>query len=201
MNLFPSFLSNILTFYSICDIINLTKYCRTRWATKWLTLFNGGICMSNYLQSIRELALPIVSMHQKELIDVKLRKEFEVNIISIIIDDPETFSMDIDEVALINSELLDVVNDLIPDGYYLEVTTPGIERELQTEMDLQRAIGKYIYIKTYQKLEEYQIKEITGTLLETTENTFVVEMQFNQRKKVVTVPRTAVAKIRLAVKF
>lgn len=157
--------------------------------------------MSNYLQSIRELALPIVSMHQKELIDVKLRKEFEVNIISIIIDDPETFSMDIDEVALINSELLDVVNDLIPDGYYLEVTTPGIERELQTEIDLQRAIGKYIYIKTYQKLEEYQIKEITGTLLETTENTFVVEMQFNQRKKVVTVPRTAVAKIRLAVKF
>ena len=157
--------------------------------------------MSNYLQSIRELALPIVSMHQKELIDVKLRKEFEAIIISIIIDDPETFSMDIDEVALINSELLDVVNDLIPDGYYLEVTTPGIERELQTEIDLQRAIGKYIYIKTYQKLEEYQIKEIIGTLLETTENTFVVEMQFNQRKKVVTVPRTAVAKIRLAVKF
>lgn len=157
--------------------------------------------MSNYLQSIRELALPIVTMHQKELIDVKLRKEFDVNIISVIIDNPETFSMDIDEVALINSELLDEVNDLIPDGYYLEVTTPGIERELQTEMDFQRAIGKYVYIKTYQKLEEYHVKEITGTLLETTENTFVVEMLLNQRKKVVTVPRTAVAKIRLAVKF
>lgn len=157
--------------------------------------------MSNYLQSIQELALPIVTMHQKELIDVKLRKEFDVNIISVIIDDPETFSMDIDEVALINSELLDEVNDLIPDGYYLEVTTPGIERELQTEIDFQRAIGKYIYIKTYQKLEEYHVKEITGTLLETTENTFVVEMLLNQRKKVVTVPRTAVAKIRLAVKF
>ncbi|MCM1260912.1 MAG: ribosome maturation factor RimP [Prevotella sp.] len=157
--------------------------------------------MSNYLQSIQELALPIVSMHQKELIDVKLRKEFDVNIISVIIDDPETFSMDIDEVALINSELLDEVNDLIPDGYYLEVTTPGIERELQTEIDFQRAIGKYIYIKTYQKLEEYHIKEITGTLLETTESAFVVETLLNQRKKVVTVPRTAVAKIRLAVKF
>ena len=115
-------------------------------------------------------------MHQKELIDVKLRKEFEVNIISVIIDDPETFSMDIDEVASINSALLDEVNDLIPDGYYLEVTTPGIERE-------------------------FAIKEITGTLLEVTENTFVVEMLLHQRKKVVTVPRTAVAKIRLAVKF
>lgn len=158
--------------------------------------------MHNYLQSIQELALPIVSTHQKELVAVKLRKEFEVNIISIIIDDPQTLSMDIDEVALINSELLDAVNNLIPDGYYLEVTTPGIERELHTEIDFQRAIGKYVYIKTYQKLEDvYHLKEINGTLLEITEDTFVVEMLLNQRKKVVTVPRTAVAKIRLAVKF
>ena len=85
--------------------------------------------MSEYLLKIKELSLDIVNKHQKELVDVKVRKEFGTNIISIVIDDPETFSLDIDEVASINSEILDKVNDLIPDGYYLEVTSLGIERK------------------------------------------------------------------------
>ena len=83
--------------------------------------------MSEYLLKIKESASNIVDKHQKELIDVKVRKEFGTNIISIVIDDPETFSLDIDEVASINAEILDEVNDLIPDGYYLEVTSVGIE--------------------------------------------------------------------------
>mgnify|MGYP000781726704 FL=1 len=96
--------------------------------------------MSEYLLKIKESASNIVDKHQKELIDVKVRKEFGTNIISIVIDDPETFSLDIDEVASINAEILDEVNDLIPDGYYLEVTSLGIERELLTEKDIQLSL-------------------------------------------------------------
>ena len=115
--------------------------------------------MSEYLLKIKESASNIVDKHQKELIDVKVRKEFGTNIISIVIDDPETFSLDIDEVASINAEILDEVNDLIPDGYYLEVTSLGIERELLTEKDIQKAINQFVYLKTYQKMENaYNLK-------------------------------------------
>lgn len=155
-----------------------------------------------YLKKIKELSLPIVLSHQKELVEVVLRKEFGVSIISVVIDDLETFSMDIDEVAEINTSILDVVNDYIPDGYYLEVTTPGIERELKTEADFKRAIGKYIYIKTYQKIDEaFGLKEINGDLIEVTENEYVVDVVYMTRKKVVNIPKTTVAKIRLAVDF
>lgn len=155
-----------------------------------------------YLNKIKELSLPIVLSHQKELVEVVLRKEFGVSIISVVIDDLETFSMDIDEVAEINTSILDVVNDYIPDGYYLEVTTPGIERELKTEADFKRAIGKYIYIKTYQKIDEaFGLKEINGDLIEVTENEYVVDVVYMTRKKVVNIPKTTVAKIRLAVDF
>ena len=103
--------------------------------------------------------------NKKELVIVSLRKEFGTNIISITIDDPVTFSSDIDEIASINQEILDIVNDDIPDGYYLEVTTPGVERELK-ENEYEKSIGKYICIKTYQKLETaYNLKEIYGTLI------------------------------------
>ena len=158
--------------------------------------------MSEYLLKIKELSLDIVNKHQKELVDVKVRKEFGTNIISIVIDDPETFSLDIDEVASINSEILDKVNDLIPDGYYLEVTSLGIERELLTEKDIQKAINKFVYLKTYQEMENvYNLKEISGYLREANEEEFKLEIFLNQREKVVVIPRAAVAKIRLAVDF
>lgn len=158
--------------------------------------------MISYLEKIKKAALEIVKAHQKELVDVKLRKEFSTNIISVIIDDPLTFSMDIDEVGKINLALLDVVNDDIPDGYYLEVTTPGIERELITENDYKRAIGAYIYLKTYQQQKDIDnLKEITGTLLRYNDDEVEIEMQIKQRKKIVTVKRKEIAKIRLAVDF
>lgn len=158
--------------------------------------------MSEYLLKIKESASNIVDKHQKELIDVKVRKEFGTNIISIVIDDPETFSLDIDEVSSINAEILDEVNDLIPDGYYLEVTSLGIERELLTEKDIQKAINQFVYLKTYQKMENaYNLKEISGYLREANAEEFKLEIFLNQRQRLVVIPRAAVAKIRLAVDF
>lgn len=158
--------------------------------------------MSEYLLKIKESASNIVDKHQKELIDVKVRKEFGTNIISIVIDDPETSSLDIDEVASINAEILDEVNDLIPDGYYLEVTSLGIERELLTEKDIQKAINQFVYLKTYQKMENaYNLKEISGYLREANAEEFKLEIFLNQRQRLVVIPRAAVAKIRLAVDF
>ena len=73
--------------------------------------------MNEYLSKIKDASIPIIEKHKKELVSVSLRKEFGTNIISITIDDPVTFSSDIDEIASINQEILDIVNDDIPDGY------------------------------------------------------------------------------------
>lgn len=158
--------------------------------------------MNAYLMKIKESAIGIVEPKGKIVVDVTLRKEFGTQIISVVIDDPTTFTLDIDEVATINQELLDIVNDDIPDGYYLEVTSLGVERELHSESDYQKAIGKYVCIKTYQKIETaYQLKEIYGDLQAVTPTDFVVESLIQQKKKIVTIPKDKVSKIRLAVKF
>lgn len=148
--------------------------------------------MSEYLLKIKESASNIVDKHQKELIDVKVRKEFGTNIISIVIDDPETFSLDIDEVASINAEILDEVNDLIPDGYYLEVTSLGIERELLTEKDIQKAINQFVYLKTYQKMENaYNLKETSGYLREANAEEFKLEIFLNSKTKTCRYPKSS----------
>ena len=158
--------------------------------------------MNDYLMKIKENAMKVASSFDKIVVDVKLRKEFGTNIISVTIDDPKTFTLDIDEVAKINQELLDLVNDDIPDGYYLEVTSLGIERELLNEYDYQKAKGMYVCVKTYQKIDTAaNLKEVYGTLQEVSPTDFTIEMMDKQKKKIVTIPKELVAKIRLAVKF
>lgn len=158
--------------------------------------------MENYLIKIQELAKPIVENHNLELVSVTKEKEFGVSIIRIIIDDPKTFNLDIDLVATINEEILDVINDYIPDNFYLEVSSLGIERELHNEEDYNKALNEYIYLSTYQKIPTaLNLKEIYGYLKENQEENFVIESNIKGVKKILTVPKKDVAKIRLAVKM
>lgn len=151
---------------------------------------------------IKELSLPVVEKYQKILVSVEHVNEYGIDIIRITIDDPNTFDIDIDDVAAINEEILDLVNDYLPDGYYLEVTSVGIERELKTDSDLEKALGKYIYLKTYEKLESaFNQKELYGYLESYTSDSINVNVINKTRTKLVTIEKSKIAKIRLAVKF
>lgn len=154
------------------------------------------------IEKIKELSLTVVEKYQKSLLSVEHVNEYGIDIIRITIDDPNTFDIDIDDVAAINEEILDLVNDYLPDGYYLEVTSAGIERELKTDEDLEKALGKYIYLKTYEKLESaFNQKEIYGYLESYTSDSINVNVINKTRTKLVVIEKSKIAKVRLAVKF
>ena len=154
------------------------------------------------IEKIKELSLPVVERYQKILVSVECINEYGIDIVRITIDDPNTFDIDIDDVAAINEEILDLVNDYLPDGYYLEVTTVGIERELKTDSDLEKALGKYIYLKTYEKLESaFNQKEIYGYLDSYDDETVTINVINKTKTKLVKIEKAKIAKLRLAVKF
>lgn len=154
------------------------------------------------IEKIKAESLPIVEKYQKILVSVEHVNEYGIDIIRLTIDDPSSFDIDIDDVASINEEILDIVNDYLPDGYYLEVTTVGIERELKTDSDFEKALGKYIYIKTYEKLESaFNLKEMYGYLESNTSDSINVNVINKTKTKLVTIEKAKIAKIRLAVKF
>ena len=154
------------------------------------------------IDKIKGKSLPVVEKYQKTLVSVEHVNEYGIDIIRITIDDPNTFDIDIDDVAAINEEILDLVNDDLPDGYYLEVTTVGIERELKNDDDLEKALGKYIYLKTYEKIESaFNQKEIYGYLESYTSDFINVNVINKTRTKLVTIEKSKIAKLRLAVKF
>lgn len=158
--------------------------------------------MALNLEEMKRLALPVIIKHQKELVSLKKVKEFGIDKIVFTIDDPKTFILDIDEVATIMEEILDLINDLIPDGHYLEVSSLGAERELITQLDFDRAIDQYIYVSTYQKVAEASnLKELYGYLKSYDEDSVTMNAIIKTRTKEVTIKRDNIAKIRLAVNF
>ncbi len=157
--------------------------------------------MIDILNEIKEKSIPIVSKHNKVLYNVEKVKDYGMNVIRILIDDPNTLDIDIDDVAAINQEILDVVNDLLPDDLYLEVSSVGVERELKTEKELELALNKYIYVSSYEKIENLKTKDVYGYLESYDANTITINAKEKTKTKIIKINRDKIAKIRLAVEF
>ncbi len=108
------------------------------------------------------------------LYDIFNIKENENQILRICItksnreDSASVTLEDCQEVSLALSPLLDVE---MPNSekYFLEVSSPGIERTLRTLAHYQNAIGELVKIKTINK------KEFKGKLLQVNQNTLTLE--------------------------
>ena len=73
-----------------------------------------------------------------EIVEVEYVKERGIKILRIIADSSE--GLDVDKATALNqmiSEALDV-EDYIKEEYYLEVSSPGLERELKKEKSKER---------------------------------------------------------------
>src|SRR5690606_1435959 len=110
--------------------------------------------MSKITEQIEQLALPITEELQLELVDVEFLKEGRSWFLRVYVDNPAA-PIDIDQCALVSEKLSEILDKLDPieQNYFLEVSSPGAERPLKKEQDFEKALGKFIYIKTYEPVE------------------------------------------------
>jgi len=156
--------------------------------------------MSKVPSLIEELAKPIVEELNLELVDVEFVKEGRNWFLRVYVDTPEG-GIDIEQCAQVSerlSLLLDE-NDPITQNYYLEVSSPGAERPLKKDTDFENAIGKFIYVKTYEPIKD--MKEFQGYLTSYDEHTLVMEVRIKTRKITVTIEQEKIALARLAIDF
>ena len=91
------------------------------------------------------------------------------------------------------SELLDE-NDPIEQNYYLEVSSPGMDRELITEDHYKRYIGSLVDMKLYKAIDGKKV--ITATLDGIDDENYYL-LDDNENK--LTIAKSQVAKTKLAV--
>lgn len=110
-------------------------------------------------------------------------------------------ALTIDECSALNEALslrLDQ-SDPIEDEYFLEVSSPGLERPLKKPEDFLRFIGSYIYLKTYQAINGK--KEFYGTLSDYTEVALKITLVIKNQETVYEIKHEQISQVRLAVKF
>ncbi|WP_321380866.1 ribosome maturation factor RimP [Trichococcus shcherbakoviae] len=157
--------------------------------------------MSRVVDEVRVVVQPIVDEQNLELVDMEFLKEGKNWFLRIYIDKPG--GIDIEECALISekvSEALDAIDpDPIPQAYFLEVSSPGAERPLKTEADMQNAIGKHVHLSFYQAIDGEKFYE--GTLKELNDESVVLTIRIKTRTKDIEIERKQIANARLAIQF
>lgn len=132
--------------------------------------------------------------------DVIWAQDGNMKILRVSIMHPDG-SMNIDTCAEVSSKISDMLDedDSIAFEYYLEVCSPGAERELRDEKEVQAALDAYVFIKFKNPSEG--MDSIKGYLREIQEDSYLVEYQDKAVKKKRTVTKDNVELIRLSVKI
>lgn len=121
---------------------------------------------------INELIKPTVNDNGYELYHVEYVREQNEYYLRIYIDSEDGISLnDCEKVSRAVSDILDA-KDPIKDSYYLEVSSPGIDRQLFTQEHMLNNIGAQVSVKLSKALDRQ--KTFKGELLETEEDTVVI---------------------------
>ena len=130
-----------------------------------------------YESKFEKMVQPVCDRFNYELVDVEYVKEGSDYYLRAYIDKEGGITIDdLVEVNHILSDQLDA-EDFIPDAYILEVSSPGLGRQLKKEKDFVRSVGKQIDVKLYKAIDKR--KESSGMLKENTENAIVLDEEGN----------------------
>ncbi|WP_439425737.1 ribosome maturation factor RimP [Oenococcus alcoholitolerans] len=111
---------------------------------------------SKTLNIIKEHILPILSQEELVLWKIDFSQHGQA-ILSIDIDLADGQAITIDKIAevtpLISEALDEIKPDPFPDQYSLDISSPGINRELGNQEQLKWAIGKPVTVKFFEKVD------------------------------------------------
>jgi len=106
--------------------------------------------------------------------------------------DKET-GIDLNDCEKVSNEINDILDkeNYIDKQYFLEVSSPGIERILRKDKHLEENIGKEIEIKLFRPIEN--TKQLSGTLIKFDKEKIYIDIQAEEK----IIERKQIAQIKL----
>jgi ribosome maturation factor RimP len=144
-------------------------------------------------EAIETLAAPVIRAHGLILVDVDLRGSGRRSVLRFFIDRPGGVSIsDCQRFSAEIGDLLDAEN-LLPESYDLEVSSPGLDRELKKDRELRWAMGRQVRVFAREPVEGQ--REFVGRLREVAEGFLTLAEASGPRQ----IPRALLTKVRLEV--
>ncbi len=115
-----------------------------------------------------------------ELYDVQYAKEGKDYFLRVFIDKED--GIDLNDCEKVSNEINPLLDekDFIKEMYFLEVSSPGIERVLRKDEHLKDSIGKEIEVKLFKPIEKQ--KEFVGILEDYNEEKIILGLEENEEK-------------------
>ena len=103
----------------------------------------------NIVGTVTDLISPVAEQMEIILWDVEFVKEGSKKILRITIDSEE--GIDINTCEKFHRTIDPMLDeaDPIDESYYLEVTSPGVEREIKTDAHISMCLGERVDVKLY----------------------------------------------------
>lgn len=149
---------------------------------------------------------PLMEENGFELVDVEYVKEAGQWYLRAYVD--KEGGITLDDCELVNRAWSDMMDqdDFISEAYVLEVSSPGLGRQLKKDKDFKRSIGEEVDVHFYQgrKLpagrngKEVSVKELTGVLLAYTQDTITLETEFSPEYEIM---RKDISSVKLTINF
>ena len=149
----------------------------------------------NIAETVKQGIQPVADELGLMLWDVEFLKEGAKRILRVTIDHED--GVTIEDCERMHRAIDPVLDELDPidTAYDLEVSSPGIERELRTDAHLDACVGERVELRFFAPFEGK--KSVEGILAGRDENDLLVELDGAVR----TVERAWIAKIRTVFEF
>ena len=133
------------------------------------------MAQENIEAKVEKKLKPIIENLGYSLYDVLYEKEGKDYYLRIIIDKQGT--IDIKDCEIVNDAINDVLDeeDYIKKQYYLEVSSPGLERVLRKKEHFLKQIGNEIMVKTFKPIDKE--KELKSILKEYNDNELILTQE------------------------
>ena len=129
--------------------------------------------MANIEEKVESLLTTTINNLGYELYDVEYAKEGKDHFLRIFIDKSEGIDLnDCEKVSNSINDLLDEA-DYIKEQYFLEVSSPGIERIIRKDKHLEVNIGNLVEVKLFKPIEKQKV--IQGILKDFNKETLLIE--------------------------
>lgn len=138
--------------------------------------------MANIEEKVENLLKEKIENIGYDLYDVEYAKEGKNYFLRIYIDKLE--GIDLKDCEKVNNEISDLLDEAnyVKEQYFLEVSSPGIERVLKKDKHLEQNKGKEIVIKLFKK-DTLGNKEYQGVLQDFNEENIILEDNIKIERK------------------
>ena len=149
--------------------------------------------MEEKLKLIEERIEPYLLELNLELADIEYVREGGYNFLRIYVENLKNETT-LDDCVTLSTKIDSIIDTMIEDKFYLEVSTPGLERKLKKEKDFLRFLGRVVNIKTRSNV--YNRKKFEGELKDFKEN--IVYIKDNMNDEIVEIPLEKIKEARLS---